>query len=681
MNQHIPELLAPAGSSASLNAAIEYGADAVYFGCSDFANARMNAENFTKKTLTDSIDLCHRRDVKAYITVNTLLTDREMEGLYSYASFLYENGADGVIVQEVGALNFLHQYLPGLPLHASTQMGICNTAGLHAAKKLGCCRAVAARELSWSELELLCREGLEIEVFVHGALCACYSGFCLMSSLIGRRSGNRGKCAQPCRLPYHIDGKQPQLLMNLKDLMLLPHLQKLTKIGVASLKIEGRMKGPDYVGAVTSVYRRALDGEQITFQELERLQKVFDRGGYTDGYFTKRGDMFAYSKPATPYRPQQSPPSVSRKLSVDMEGDLKLGQVFHLIMKDSLGNQACAQGETPAFPARNKPLEKEIIMERLKKLGDTPYKIKECTLSLDPGIMIPLGELARVKRQACDKLTDLRISSYKRPPLPAPSFASLPKGIAFSTLQWTAVINTIEQYRSIKKLPFAWIGIPEEVVWKHREELKGRQIVIRLPSVMHEQKRLQLKQHLAQLRPLGFSSLLCGNIGDFFGFPDWEKKGDLTLWVYNSATAATLSKERPSSLCLSPELNLRQIKELQSPVPCEAVIYGRLPLMTSRHCFVQKARGNCKGSCHLTDRTGTQFPVRCVGGEHILYNSAPVYFGDKTTELKNTCAAFGRMLFTVESPEQCSHIAREIWQGLPFEGSMTRGHYYRGVSQ
>ncbi len=678
MNKNIPELLAPAGSLDALYAAVYYGADAVYLGCSDFANARMNAQNFTKETLVDAVDFCHSRNVKAYVTVNTLLSDREMEGLYSYASFLYENGADGVIVQEAGVMDFLHQYLPALPLHASTQAGVCNTSGLQAVKQLGCVRAVAARELSMDELSALCKKGMEIEVFVHGALCACYSGFCLMSSLIGRRSGNRGKCAQPCRLPYSIDHNKPSLLMNLKDNLLLPHLQTLSEMGVASLKIEGRMKGPEYVGLVTSFYRRALDGETISKEEIEQLKRVFDRGGYTDGYFTKKGNMFAYSKPETPYRSQQMPASSPKRIPIFMEATLKENQTFSLTATDLQGNQATAQGETPAFVAQKRPLDQDTITERLGKLGETPYTLAECKITVDRNVMIPLGELARVKRLVCDKLTDLTVKSYKHPKPEIPEIESLPKGTVYDTLQWTAVVNTFEQYEAIRHLSFAWIGVPLDVVWNKKEELEHT-VAIRLPAVSHENRHDEIKQKLKQLHALGFSRLLCGNLGDFYDFPDWDKKGDMTLWVYNSTTIATLAKEHPSSLCLSPELNIGQIRQLQCNIPCEAYLYGRLPLMRTKHCFIKSNRGSCKGECMLTDRTGTHFPTRCVNGEHILYNSTPLYMGDKLADLKHTCVSYGRMAFTVESPSECGIIAREIMEGLSYNGDKTRGHYYRGV--
>lgn len=681
MNENKPELLTPAGSPAALQAAVSCGADAVYLGCSEFANARMNAENFTKKTLAEALDFCHSRDVKGYVTLNTLLSDRETEQLASYVSFLYENGADGVIVQEPGVMEFLQRYFPSLPVHASTQAGIANTAGLAAAKKLGCTRAVAARELSMQEIEALCREPIEIEVFVHGALCACYSGFCLMSSMIGRRSGNRGKCAQPCRLPYSVDGKKPVLLMNLKDNMLIQHLDSLAKIGVRSLKIEGRMKGPDYVGFVTSCYRRALDGETLSETELKQLTGIFDRGGYTDGYYhpTKK-TMFAYAKPKTPYQFQPELPKTEKKIPVMMHGILQNNLPFQLTVSDSAGNRATAEGVTPAFIAEKQPLCEDTVKERLKKLGDTPYRLQECTLSLEQGLMIPLGEIARIKRQACETLTALRIGSYKRSlaELPNPEFRPPVSGFTARSLKWTATVDTYEQYRAIRELGFEWIAVPLSVLWNHRQEIDPS-AVVRLPAVAHEMRMKQIREQTEQLRKLGFSSLLCGNTGDFYGFPNWDKKGDLTLWLYNSLTAETLSEQHPSSLCLSPEMNLGQIRDLQCSVPCEALLYGRIPLMRTKHCFVKSSRGNCKGECTVTDRTKTQFPVRCVGGEHILYNSAPVFMGDKRSDLQNTCVAYGRIAFTTESPAACITISREIMNGTPYQGSKTRGHYYRGV--
>lgn len=673
------ELLAPAGSPASLAAALDGGADAVYLGCSQFANARMNAENFDQLALSEALSLCRRRGVKAYITVNTLLSDRELEGLYQYASFLYQNGADGIIVQDLGVADFLHRAFPALPLHASTQMGICNPAGVDAARSIGCVRAVAARELNWEQLAELCRKGLEIEVFVHGALCACYSGFCLMSSMIGRRSGNRGECAQPCRLPYKIDGKKPQCLMSLKDLMLLPHLETLRKIGVASLKIEGRMKGPHYVGTVTSIYRRVLDGEPVTNEFIEQLTRAFDRGGYTDGYQTGKGAMFAYTRPSSPYGKQPEPKPAFHPIPLKMEGALCSSQPFALTMADDKGNRVRVTGSTPAFPAEKHPLTEETITQRLCKLGNTGYTAKSCRVQTEPGLMIPLGEIARLRRQACEQLDELRSRSPKRP-APPTEFSREPiSGLSFSQPEWTVSVLTEEQYRALEQEDVTWLAVPIELAQKNAKIFDPTRTVLQLPAVCCEPEHSRICAALPQLKAMGFTRLLCGNIGDFYHFSDWEKKGDTTLWVYNSLAAQTLGKQQPTSLTLSPELNFAQLRAIRSPIPCEALVYGRLPLMFSRHCFVREARHSCRGDCALQDRTGAVFPTCCTNGQHVLYNSAPLYLGDKIEEFTGSCAAYLRAAFTTEMPDECVSVLQLLQTHRPYSGDFTRGHYFRGV--
>ena len=672
------ELLAPAGSYEAVLAAVGGGADAVYMGCSEFANARMNAANLDYKKLAEAVEYCRVRGVKTYITVNTVLSDREMERLYRYAVFLYQTGVDGVIVQDVGAASFLHQNLPQLALHASTQMGICNADGVRFAQRLGCRRVVLARELAKADIAAVCRAtDAEIEVFVHGALCACYSGYCLMSSFIGRRSGNRGRCAQPCRLPYRIGSGKDGDYLSLKDLMLLPHINELKELGVASLKVEGRMKGPDYVGTVVSVYRKAIDGEKVTEEDIRSLRKVFDRGGYTDGYYTSSAPdrMFAYHKPNNPYQNIQA--SLSRpqpRVAVSMRAEIRAGKPILLEMYDRDGHRAIAEGEIAAFAAKERPIQEEDVQTRLAKLGGTPFFAESVSVFVEPGIMLPFGEFSRVRREACGKLEQER-AAVETEPVPAEIFVKKETGTRYRRQYLTVSVLTEEQLMAALDAECERVYVPLALMEQVAGRYDHRKTVVSLPANIHETARGTMLAAVNRLQNAGFGEFLFSNVADCLQ----GRFADYTVWPYNSMTAEFYKREGIQGICLSPELNLAQIRDMQTTVPCEAIIYGRLPLMLSRHCFVKAKRGSCEKDCSLIDRTGAVFPCVCDKYSHMLLNSVPIYMGDKVDEFQNTCVRDLRVVFTVEDGDTCRRVLELVRDKAPLGGAYTRGHYYRGV--
>lgn len=668
------ELLAPAGSPESLEAAVSAGADAVYFGSHIFSNARMNAAGFTKEELQRAIYDCRVRGVKSHITVNTILSDREMEQLYRYAVFLYQSGANAVIVQDLGAVSFLRQAIPELPIHASTQMGICNPEGVRFAASLGCERAVLARELSKEDLlHISSSAPIELEVFVHGALCACYSGYCLMSSFIGRRSGNRGKCAQPCRLPYQIAKEAPSDKLSMKDLMLLDYLEELQQMRISSLKIEGRMKSPDYVRTVVEIYRRALDHQPITQEDRERLMSAFQRGGYTDGYYTKQKprSMFAYQKPKpTQATPKQRTVLTARKVEVTLTANFSLEHPMELTIEDREGNQVSVSGTTLAVPAKNRPLQRKDLEERLCRLGDTPFQAKDVHIHLEEGILLPFSEINHVRREACEQLQQVRTFV---PPLTEKGqlLKLFCEPVISSAVSFTASVTTAEQLKEVIQHPeIVRIYLPYSLA---RVTPYQERFVVVLPPNYHPGNQLLLDS----LRAKGYHSFSATNVGDL----EVAEYVDYPIWTMNSTTLQFLSGVGVKGVCLSPELNLAQIRQLKTDIPCEVLIYGHLPLMFSKHCFVKTARGHCDSSCSLMDRTGAKFPCICDPeiGFHSMLNGVPLYMGDRIADFSGSCVQNLRMLFTIESGEECRRVMQNLFSSKEPEGNFTRGHFYRGV--
>lgn len=662
----ICELLAPAGSPDALRAAAEAGADSVYLGGSAF-NARRSAVNFDNNALSEAIDYCHLHGIKVFVTVNTLVNDREIKEMTKYLKFLSEVGADGIIVQDLGVARIAKETVPDLALNASTQMTVFDKNGAMLLQNLGFKRVVLARELSLKEItEIRKAVDIELEVFAHGAICVCYSGQCLMSSFIGGRSGNRGACAQPCRLNYSLGNKNGHLLSP-KDMGLIRHLDELKKAGVNSLKIEGRMKGPDYVRTVVSIYRKYLDeGGSVSTEDYDALNGIFFRGGLTDGYLTGNlNGMMCYDKPDNPYLKQKKfmPYECERKRDVDFYAKIDMDKPAELTAVCG-ENTVTVTGTEKAQKANNKPLDELRVVQQLSKLGQTVFKIKNVSADIEEGCVIPVSELNGLRREAVRLLEEKIISSYKREKnsiQPVPPINS--RESDFSLTVFVSNEKQAEVFKDVSEL-YVPINIYKE---------QGIAVLPRFDK--GDTKKLVEK--------CGCKKVLIRNIGQLWQLKDCEIDiyADYTLNIFNSYSAQFLYDLGVKRITLSTELSLSQIRDIKSRVPLESVIYGYIPLMITKNCLIKPAVGckNHKGAV-LTDRTGTKFKVMCTEDcKNEIYNSLPVMMSDKMTDIQKSGLNFGRLMFNDESPDECREIYNKYKTGKPFAQKFTRGKFYKGV--
>ncbi len=671
----LPELLCPAGDSLALDAAIDGGADAIYFGASAF-NARANAKNFSDEEMRDAVARCHSYGVRAYITLNTLVYDRELSDFIRTAEKIYSSGADAVIVADVGGASLISKYIPELPLHASTQMSVHNSEYGERLLDLGFSRAVLAREMSLENIKsFISKTPIETEVFIHGALCVCCSGQCLFSSLVGGRSGNRGECAQPCRLPYKSDGNKYPL--SLKDLCLAEHINELIDAKITSLKIEGRMKSPEYVRAVVGVWRKLLDERRNADKaEMKYLSDVFSRGGFTDGYFTSRinSSMMGIRSEQDKLKTQSidSFKGLEKKVLLDMDVKIKRNEAAQLsvtAISPSKNTQKTAHvcGEIP-FEAINAPLSRESVKKCLTKLGSTPYAVHSFSLELDEGLMMPVSALNALRRQALAKLieTDRRNFSIRDSDLPVPS-----KRVLRSK---TDIINTARFY-SPEQIPlsarefFSHIYLPLE---KYDGSVDG----VILPSVIYDSELSQIRNLLSRAKKLGAKHLLAGNVGHFSLAEefDLELHGDFRLNVCNSFSAEFIYGLGASDVILSPELKLPQIRDIGGAA--SVIIYGRVPLMILEKCIVgelvpsKKSDVGCE-ICQnkkvvLCDRRDAKFPIlREYPHRSVVYNSVATYMADRERQLCDIGANNRHFIFSDETREECEKIIRAYQNGEP----------------
>ncbi len=662
----ICELLSPAGSPDTLIAAVESGADSVYLGGSAF-NARKSAVNFDNEQLEKAVDYCHINGVKVLVTVNTLVNDRELSDLEKYLRFLNNIGVDGIIVQDLGVARIAKQIVPELPLHASTQMTVFDTDGARLMQELGFKRVVLARELSLKQIEEIRNAvSIEIECFIHGAICVCYSGQCLMSSFIGGRSGNRGACAQPCRLGYSIDNSNG-FLLSPKDMGLINHIAELKKIGVNSLKIEGRMKGEDYVRTVVSLYRKYIDsGLKITNEDYDVLDGIFYRGGLTDGYFTgKLNNMLCHTKPDNPYLKQKkyTPPKTMKKREVSFNVTLAMGKPV-CIKAECDGITVEAFGEALCEPAIKVPVSEDRIKEQIAKLGGTAFTAKNIMAEIDNGLSIPVSEINNVRRKAVESLEQAIINSYKRNDL------CLERETLFGgnsdDFSLSVKVSSKEQakvFKDIKKL-----YVPLEIY-------EGHGIAV-LPRIYEGDLKTAVKEKNCK-------AVAITNIGQLGMFKDSgiDLYADTSLNIFNSEAAKFFADFGVKGITLSNELMLSQIRDVKSAIPLESVIYGYIPVMITKNCLIKAAVGckNHKGAM-LKDRTGTVFKIKCLPDcKNEIYNSMPIVMSDKVTDLMYSGLSYGRLDFTDEAPEECLKIYESYEAGKPLNLNFTRGKFYKGV--
>ena len=691
------ELLSPAGSPEGVIAAVQNGADAVYMGMGAF-NARRGAKNFTDEEFVKAVRYCHVRGCKVYVTLNTLVNDREMRDAVAAAKLASDAGADALIVQDLGMSYAIRCALPDIPLHASTQMSLHNLAGVEAAAEMGITRAVLARELSFEQIRFITKNAsIETEVFVHGALCFCHSGQCYMSALIGRRSGNRGLCAQPCRLQYSLGGRMDDHPLSLKDNCLVDQIRRLEEVGVASLKIEGRMKRPEYTGIVTGVYAKAIrEQRNPDKEEMELLEKTFSRQGFTQGYFIgDKLDMFGVrSEPdkdadkifATARK--QYAEGEMRRVPVHFYTVLEKGEHIKAIAFDDDGHKAIATGPVPER-AKRQGLTEQYLTEQMFKTGGTPYNCIENKAKAEPGLYLPASEINELRRKLIAQLSAEREKAPGRRTLhiPAPP-VNVP---AISDPARIYQVRTAEQLTpELAELKPDYIYFPAMDLAENFDPLRpfidnGARPVAVMPRVITDDQSREVYAALEKLFDYGVNEALTGNLGHVFiaRQAGMKVRGDFGLNAFNSYTLRVLQDAGFISATASFELRLAQIKAMAKPVDTELIIYGRLPLMVSDQCIIRHSAGrcNCQTPGQLSDRMGSVFPVvKEFGCRNVIYNAHKLYLADKRDDLYALGLWGLRMLFTTESPRECVEVAKGYLGLTDYKPNvLTRGLYYRGV--
>ena len=691
------EVLSPAGSSDALVAAVQNGADAVYLGYGSF-NARMNAKNFTSEQLRQSVSYCHIRGVKVYLTLNTLVLDRELKAAAQVVLDAKNAGVDAILVQDLGVLQMVRQVAPDMPIHASTQMSVHNLEGVLKAAEMGVSRVVLARELSRSQIAAICQASpIELEVFVHGALCMCHSGQCYMSAMIGRRSGNRGQCAQPCRMSYGFDRSENRYPLSLKDNCLVSYLRDLERMGVACVKIEGRMKRAEYVAITTRIYKDAAQGKPVTDQQIKTLRKVFSRQGFTDGYYKGKigADMFGTWQDEEQDRKLFAAAratyehSETQRVTVAMEMSVRYGYPTTLTAIDKDGNWAQVQGDMPEL-AVSRPLDQAALAQRLSKSGGTPYAVSDVSLELEEGLILSAASVNAMRREVLDRLSALRgqvpetrTGVFSQPPVYT-SVSGQPV--------YTVSVQTTEQLtRQLRIFCPALLYMPLSMAVSRdpavTAALQSLRVAVVLPRVVLPGQWDAILQQLNQAWALGVRDALVGNIGmiDPVRRVGFELHGDFGLNVFNSGSANTYAGMGLSSLTVSFELTLPQIRDLSKPVPTELIAFGRVPMMITENCVIHSRTGSCtcgSGSTNLVDRTGSRFPVMRDGDtcRNVIYNSRKLYWADRLGELQNLGLWALRLNFTTENDQQVNTILQDYARGGTFDpGVSTRGLYLRGV--
>lgn len=676
-----PEILAPAGSPESILAALRCGADAIYVGGKQFS-ARQNAENFDLSQLKEAVQLCHLYGAKLYLTVNTLVFDSEFPALEAYLRDAVRCGVDAFLVQDLGVLSLIQEIAPKTPVHASTQMTIHTPAGAEWAKAHGFTRIVAARELSRTEVAALCQYGIEVEQFVHGALCMSVSGQCGLSAMIGSRSANRGRCAQACRLPFTAKDEAGGCALSLKDLCLVPYVAQMAQDGVASLKIEGRCKRPEYVAAAVTALVQARDGVE---PDLDTLRAVFSRSGFTDGYYTgKRQDMFGVRQKEDVVSAKDVLPKLEQlyhkpmgHIPLTMHITLQAEQPITLQATDTDGNSVTITGEIPQ-PARSKATDSAQLERQFSKLGGTIYTLGALTADCDAVSMLPASALNALRRDCTTAMDKLRIQAntpemvlLDTPPVSTPPTSTKRAQFRIQLSAWKPEYADLLTQASVEALL-----LPAHTVSESIPAVCRSQIFLTLPRFCaDETKVFQWLSHAVQR---GFTHVVCENaaqilLGKKLGM---HLHGGMGLNIANSRSLKLLQQEGLVDTMLSPELTVTQIDECNG-LPFGLYVYGNQPVMTMRNCPIQTEVG-CQGCQHqLTDRTDRSFPVYCdqKAGVTTMYNVVPTWMAEKLGQLIH--ASFWLLDCTLSPNAQA--ILQAYQNNRTTDEPMTRGLFYRGV--
>ena len=687
------EILAPVGNEEMLRAAVFSGADAVYLGFSGF-NARTSANNFNADTLKDAVAFCHARGVAVHVALNTTVYGGELPALEQAIRAVAASGADAVICQDLAVATLIGKIAPQLPRHGSTQMSVHSLQGALELKELGFTRVVLARELSMPEVEHITKHcGIETECFVHGALCMCVSGQCYMSAFLGGRSGNRGSCAGPCRLPFEAnalpEGKPGRLHhLSLKDNSVIDKLDKLQALGVASAKIEGRLRTPEYVAAAVSA---CLAGREGRAYDRDLLKNAFSRSGFTSGYLDGKidGTMFGVrseadaeqTKKTLPmlrelYRRERSRVPVKMKLEIEEGGE-------KLTVTDADGSKAFAYGDAEPQPARTDPT--ESLHRSLSKTGGTPFAVEDqdITVEMDGGPwFIPGGAVNELRREALDAL--LKKREVLRPwPTTEEHVPALP-------------LRTLPPHRTLRARFESWEQVPERaldgieylilpIAQADRVPREWRaKTLLELPRVMFGKLEEDTARRIAATQDSGFAGYEVSNIAHLRLCRGLPMSGSFGLNITNQLAAQFYADNGLGSMLILPEVKDSDISTIAPthngrPVPTGVLVYGHMPLMITRACPLQNIHdcAHCDKTGELTDRKAKKFPVRCGLGVRTIYNPVPIYMGDKPGALT---VDYGVAYFTLENREEAAKILEMIRTHAPFEGDFTRGLYFKGTN-
>lgn len=698
------ELLAPAGSLEILKGVIESGADAVYVGGSMFG-ARAYANNFTEEELLEAIDFAHLRGVKVYLTVNTLIKNSEFSKLYDYLLPYYKRGLDAVIVQDLGVVKAIHEYFPSMEIHTSTQMTVTGADGVRFLSQFGVTRVVMAREVSLAEMKRIHEEtGMELEAFVHGALCYSYSGQCLFSSILGGRSGNRGRCAQPCRLPYTVEGKKDEYILSLKDMCGIKALDKLHDAGVYSLKIEGRMKQLEYACGVVKYYRSYIDSmKPVTDADYDRMKALGNRCGFTDRYYFDHNgsDMVTYVKPNFVSNAAEPSPE-KRKLSIEGELVLREGEPGSLTVKR--GDVTYKASIEPVSAALKAPLDKKAAIDRINKTGDTDFEFSHIKAQIGENVFVPNGALNKLRRDAISGLCDKLLKKYYRNDARYADMSrltALPEHVVKSDAAHDEAINdytticscmaraqldTLISYEcfDVFYLDFDMYD-RNTLIQQFADDVKcltklNKKVYLMLPTIFRADSSDYFVSIAKELDKVSFEGFVVKNYEELYLtenlFTDKKIILDHNMYTFNDVSKSAFFEHGVSGDTVPLELNSREIMH-RNNIGSQMIVYGYYPLMTTANCVHKNTKGCDKKQklIYLKDRYNKSFSVcnNCKECYNTIYNSLPTMLTKNIGKLKEAGIRSFRYSFTIETPKQIKAVMDDK------VAEYTNGHYKRGV--
>lgn len=701
------ELLAPAGNLEILKGVIESGADAVYVGGSMFG-ARAYANNFTEEELLEAIDFAHLRGVKVYLTVNTLIKNSEFSKLYDYLLVYYKRGLDAVIVQDIGVVKAIHGYFPSMEIHTSTQMTVTGADGVRFLSQFGVTRVVMAREVSLAEMKRIHEEtGMELEAFVHGALCYSYSGQCLFSSILGGRSGNRGRCAQPCRLPYTVEGKKDEYILSLKDMCGIKALDKLRDAGVYSLKIEGRMKQLEYACGVVKYYRNYIDSKKpVSDADYDRIKALGNRCGFTDRYYFDHNgsDMVTYVKPNFVSNAAEPSPE-KRKLSIEGELVLREGEPGSLTVKR--GDVTYKASIEPVSAALKAPLDKKAAIDRINKTGDTDFEFSHIKAQIGENVFVPNGALNKLRRDAISGLCDKLLKKYYRNDAryaDISSMCELPEHVvksdaahedgAVNAKDYTTICSCMTRAQLDTLISYDCFDVfyldfdmydRKTLIQQFADDVKSltkrnKKVYLMLPTIFRADSSDYFVSIAKELDTVSFEGFVVKNYEELYLtenlFTGKKVILDHNMYTFNDVSKSVFFEHGVSGDTVPLELNSKEIMH-RNNIGSQMIVYGYYPLMTTANCVHKNTKGCDKKQklIYLKDRYNKSFAVcnNCKECYNIIYNSLPTMLIKNISKLKEAGIRSFRYSFTIETPKQIKAVMDDK------VAEYTNGHYKRGV--